>query len=141
MEPKITREQVENVMDNIGFGNSKKYPQQSDRAADCEMGVSTYSGGWKMKMQLCAATLMNADILMLDEPTGHLDVKYAFESKPRFFSSLFLVRDSGVSIPKSLMRCLTRMVLKPKSISTSMVSPSIILITLTLYSYIITFSN
>jgi len=38
------------------------------------MGVTTYSGGWKMKMQLCAATLMNADILMLDEPTGHLDV-------------------------------------------------------------------
>ena len=26
-------------------------------------------------MQLCAATLMNADILMLDEPTGHLDIK------------------------------------------------------------------
>ena len=40
------------------------------------MGVTTYSGGWKMKMQLCAATLMNADILMLDEPTGHLDTKY-----------------------------------------------------------------
>merc|ERR1712072_298274 len=31
-------------------------------------------GGWKMKMQLCAAQLMNADVLMLDEPTGHLDV-------------------------------------------------------------------
>merc|ERR1711988_1815816 len=29
----------------------------------------------KMKMQLCAATLLNADILMLDEPTGHLDVR------------------------------------------------------------------
>ena len=71
---KYTREQVEEVMNNIGFGNSKKHPQESDRAADCEMGVSTYSGGWKMKMQLCAATLMNADILMLDEPTGHLDV-------------------------------------------------------------------
>merc|ERR1711904_458722 len=26
------------------------------------------------KMQLCAAQLMNADVLMLDEPTGHLDV-------------------------------------------------------------------
>lgn len=38
------------------------------------MPVTTYSGGWKVKMQLCAATLMNADILMLDEPTGHLDV-------------------------------------------------------------------
>lgn len=38
------------------------------------MGITTYSGGWKVKMQLCAATLMNVDILMLDEPTGHLDV-------------------------------------------------------------------
>merc|ERR1712070_539808 len=27
-----------------------------------------------MKMQLCAAKLVNADVLMLDEPTGHLDV-------------------------------------------------------------------
>jgi elongation factor 3 len=27
-----------------------------------------------MKMQLCAAKLMNADVLMLGEPTGHLDV-------------------------------------------------------------------
>jgi len=39
-----------------------------------DMPVTTYSGGWKVKMQLVAATLINADILMLDEPTGHLDV-------------------------------------------------------------------
>ncbi len=26
-----------------------------DRAADSEMGVTTYSGGWKMKMQRVAA--------------------------------------------------------------------------------------
>ena len=73
MEPKVTRDQVEVLMQEIGFGNSKKYPGM-ERAADAEMGVTTYSGGWKMKMQLCAATLMDADILMLDEPTGHLDV-------------------------------------------------------------------
>ncbi len=73
MQPPVTREQVEEVMLNIGFGNAKK-DIGKDRAADMEMGVTTYSGGWKMKMQLCAATLMNADILMLDEPTGHLDV-------------------------------------------------------------------
>ena len=73
MEPKVNREQVEIVMEEIGFGNAKK-DIGKDRAADMEMGVTTYSGGWKMKMQLCAATLMNADILMLDEPTGHLDV-------------------------------------------------------------------
>ena len=73
MQPLVTREQVEKVMEEIGFGNAKK-DIGKDRAADMEMGVTTYSGGWKMKMQLCAATLMNADILMLDEPTGHLDV-------------------------------------------------------------------
>merc|ERR1719321_589202 len=53
-------------MTELGFGK--------DRAADPDGGVTTYSGGWKMKMQLCAAALMNADVLMLDEPTGHLDV-------------------------------------------------------------------
>jgi ABC-type polysaccharide/polyol phosphate transport system ATPase subunit len=31
------------------------------------MPVTTYSGGWKVKMQLCAAKLINADLLMLDE--------------------------------------------------------------------------
>ena len=72
LEPKVDREAVEKVMEEIGFGNAKK-DIGKDRAADMEMGVTTYSGGWKMKMQLCAATLMNADILM-DEPTGHLDV-------------------------------------------------------------------
>tara|TARA_Y100000748_G_scaffold304138_1_gene312015 strand:+ start:1336 stop:4461 length:3126 start_codon:yes stop_codon:yes gene_type:complete len=73
MTPPVTKQQVEDVMLNIGFGNAKK-DIGKDRAADMGMGVTTYSGGWKMKMQLCAATLMNADILMLDEPTGHLDV-------------------------------------------------------------------
>lgn len=57
-------------MKSIGFG----YPGGPDRAANLELPVTSYSGGWKMKMQLCAAQLMNADVLMLDEPTGHLDV-------------------------------------------------------------------
>merc|ERR1740138_780366 len=74
MQPKVTQEQVAEVMEDIGFGNSAR-AFGKDRAADANMGVTTYSGGWKMKMQLCAATLLNADILMLDEPTGHLDVR------------------------------------------------------------------
>ena len=73
MNPPVERKTAEKIMEEIGFGNSKK-GLGIDRAADCEMQVTTYSGGWKMKMQLCAATLMNSDILMLDEPTGHLDV-------------------------------------------------------------------
>merc|ERR1719145_14019 len=70
MDVPVTQEQVKELMKSIGFG----YPGGPDRAANLENPVTTYSGGWKMKMQLCAAQLMNADVLMLDEPTGHLDV-------------------------------------------------------------------
>merc|ERR1719359_1865803 len=70
VEAKVTEEQVKDLMKETGFG----YPGGPDRAANLENPVTTYSGGWKMKMQLCAAQLMNADVLMLDEPTGHLDV-------------------------------------------------------------------
>merc|ERR1719203_407079 len=73
MTPKVERAAVEQVMEQIGFGNSKKSDLEV-RAADLADGCTTYSGGWKMKMQLCAAQMMDADILMLDEPTGHLDV-------------------------------------------------------------------
>merc|ERR1711998_470126 len=61
---------VKDLMIETGFG----YPGGPDRAANLDNPVTTYSGGWKMKMQLCAAQLMNADVPMLDEPTGHLDV-------------------------------------------------------------------
>merc|ERR1719265_649310 len=70
VEEHVTEEQVKELMKSIGFG----YPGGPDRAANLEYPVTSYSGGWKMKMQLCAAQLMNADVLMLDEPTGHLDV-------------------------------------------------------------------
>merc|ERR1712060_306689 len=70
VENKVNEEQVKELMKSIGFG----YPGGPDRAANLDLPVTSYSGGWKMKMQLCAAQLMNADVLMLDEPTGHLDV-------------------------------------------------------------------
>merc|ERR1719310_1875218 len=70
VEPKVTEETCKELMKSIGFG----YPGGPDRAANLDLPVTSYSGGWKMKMQLCAAQLMNADVLMLDEPTGHLDV-------------------------------------------------------------------
>merc|ERR1712048_1336300 len=70
LEPKTDEHTVKELMKSIGFG----YPGGPERAANLENPVTSYSGGWKMKMQLCAAQLMNADVLMLDEPTGHLDV-------------------------------------------------------------------
>merc|ERR1712242_442633 len=70
IEKPVDENTVKELMKETGFG----YPGGPDRAANLENPVTSYSGGWKMKMQLCAAQLMNADVLMLDEPTGHLDV-------------------------------------------------------------------
>merc|ERR1719169_310587 len=70
LDPPVTEDQVKELMKETGFG----YAGGPDCAAHMDNPVTTYSGGWKMKMQLCAAKLMNADVLMLDEPTGHLDV-------------------------------------------------------------------
>merc|ERR1719217_1994153 len=70
VEKKTDENTVKELMKKTGFG----YPGGPDCAAHMDNPVTTYSGGWKMKMQLCAAQLMNADVLMLDEPTGHLDV-------------------------------------------------------------------
>merc|ERR1719498_605465 len=70
LETPVSEDTVKELMKSIGFG----YPGGPDRAANLDNPVTSYSGGWKMKMQLCAAQLMNADVLMLDEPTGHLDV-------------------------------------------------------------------
>jgi elongation factor 3 len=67
---KVDKDTVTELMKSIGFG----YVGGPDRAAHIDNPVTSYSGGWKMKMQLCAAQLMNCDVLMLDEPTGHLDV-------------------------------------------------------------------
>ena len=70
MEKKVDEDTVKELMKSIGFD----YPGGPDRAANLENPVTSYSGGWKIKMQLCAAQPLNTDVLLLDEPTGHLDV-------------------------------------------------------------------
>merc|ERR1719326_2612960 len=70
----ITRERVEEELGKIGFKNPETGVNVK-AAANMLNPITTYSGGWKVKMQLACAKLIDADILMLDEPTGHLDVK------------------------------------------------------------------
>merc|ERR1712203_446809 len=50
-------------LEKVGFKSGDKL----------DMRLGALSGGWKMKMGLVRAMLMEADILMMDEPTGHLD--------------------------------------------------------------------
>lgn len=62
----VSREEVLAVMATVGFTDDGK--------AKPNHGVSTLSGGWRMKLALARAMLQRADILLLDEPTNHLDV-------------------------------------------------------------------
>merc|ERR1711990_655099 len=73
-EPPVTDEEVLKTLGEIGFKN-KELGVNMAAAADMNNPITTYSGGWKVKMQLACAQLINADILMIDDPTGHLDVK------------------------------------------------------------------
>ncbi len=42
---------------------------------DLHKAISTFSGGWKMRVELAKLLIVQPDVLMLDEPTNHLDIE------------------------------------------------------------------
>ncbi len=54
---------IKKVLVGLGFGEK-----------DFSQKVSTYSGGWQMRIELAKILLGNNDIILLDEPTNHLDI-------------------------------------------------------------------
>ncbi len=55
---------IEKILPEMGFING-----------DGDRLVSSFSGGWQMRMSLGKILLQSPDILLLDEPTNHLDLE------------------------------------------------------------------
>jgi len=51
------------LMNGLGFNDNQ---QQNP--------VSSFSGGWRMRLNLAQALMCRSDVLLLDEPTNHLDL-------------------------------------------------------------------
>jgi len=57
------RSRAEQLLIGLGFANS-----------ELENPVSSFSGGWRMRLNLAQALMCPSDLLLLDEPTNHLDL-------------------------------------------------------------------
>lgn len=57
-------EQAETVLKGLGFT-----PEEFSSP------YSSFSGGWKMRIELAKLLVQNPDVLLLDEPTNHLDIE------------------------------------------------------------------
>lgn len=56
--------QIERTLVGLGFDRS-----------DLQRPCSSFSGGWRMRIELAKILLQQPDILLLDEPTNHLDIE------------------------------------------------------------------
>ena len=57
------RSRAQQLLIGLGFTND-----------ELETPVSSFSGGWRMRLNLAQALMCPSDLLLLDEPTNHLDL-------------------------------------------------------------------
>jgi ATP-binding cassette subfamily F protein 3 len=64
MDAGTSQEDVARILKGLGFTE-----------ADFDKPMSTFSGGWKMRVELAKMLLRDPDLLLMDEPTNHLDIE------------------------------------------------------------------
>ena len=57
-------EEVEKALKGLGF-----------KATDFNRPTSEFSGGWRMRIELAKILLQKPDLILLDEPTNHVDIE------------------------------------------------------------------
>ncbi len=78
-----TKARAAQLLNGLGFANDT-----------LERPVSSFSGGWRMRLNLARALMHRADLLLLDEPTNHLDLEailWLEQYLARYPGSLLLV--------------------------------------------------
>ena len=79
-QPDTTDEEVEAIIEKIGLGNVvKKFPNGINEMIG--EGYRSLSGGQEQRIAMARALLSNKPIVLLDEPTAHLDIATEYEIK------------------------------------------------------------
>ena len=79
----VARARAAQLLNGLGFANDT-----------LERPVTSFSGGWRMRLNLARALMNRADLLLLDEPTNHLDLEailWLEQYLARYPGSLILV--------------------------------------------------
>ena len=79
----VAKANAAQLLNGLGFSNET-----------LERPVSSFSGGWRMRLNLARALMHRADLLLLDEPTNHLDLEailWLEQYLARYPGSLLLV--------------------------------------------------
>jgi ATP-binding cassette subfamily F protein 3 len=98
---------IEKILPEMGFESD-----EGDRL------VSSFSGGWQMRMSLGKILLQNPDLLLLDEPTNHLDLE-TIEWLEKFLKRLTTPMVIVSHDREFLDRLCTRIVETERGVSTS----------------------